>query len=185
MTAPASGMHCITPGLALIDPDLAAAARTLLPEPGAFKPNWQTSVAPTAPRRPRRLRVPAILGGTVIVATLLSGGLGQTSTEQRSTIGARTAAPGIQHADAASRAAAARTYRWPSVLDASSYELRLLKGTEEVYRVTTTAPTTDLPANLHLAPGRYTWTVTPNLNNTLSNAPAPIIEGTLETRSAS
>jgi hypothetical protein len=185
MSPLAPDVHCVSPGLALVDPELAAAARALLPEPGEFRPNWQESAIPAGPLRQRRRPVTAIVVAIAIIASIVGGGLGHVLTDPQPVGGARAIAAATQHAEAARVATAARTYRWPSIPGARSYDLRLRKGAKEVYRVTTTSSTANFPANLYLAAGRYTWSVTPNFGDAPTATTAPIVEGTFETTAVS
>jgi hypothetical protein len=162
----------ISPELVLVDPDLAARARALLPEPGCFVPASRAAgVAPvptvgrhaTASRRSRRRRPPLrraawALAGSAAVAT---GALWITRLHERAPAVEAGPVPNaaVLHARAARQARTAHTYIWPSVPGAARYHVVLRRGALPVYEASTASPRLDLPRGLRLTPGRYTWVV--------------------------
>lgn len=202
----AATREAISPELALVDPELAAAARALLPGPGEFRPAFRTQ--PAALRRPaaltppppsaepavrdrparfhpRRVRRVALVAACTLATVAAVGGAFEA------TQAGRPEAAAIQAPQQASRtlgAAAvarelneARTYSWPAVPGARAYEITLLRGRKPVWTATTTAATAVLPARLRLAPGRYTWSATPTFGKPLRDAAArPVVEMTFQ-----
>jgi hypothetical protein len=189
-------MTTISPELALIDPQLAAAARALLPDPGQFRPasdrQAHAGLRITVPRKP--LQTPPTTGRThrakratavcVLAATAIAAGaLGLMASKwdrAAAQPSARNAPPrSLLQARAARHARIARTYTWPAVPGADSYQIKIMRGQRPVFEATTRKPALQLPAELHLHPGRYTWTATPQLNNaSLSPTARPVIEET-------
>jgi hypothetical protein len=128
-------MSAITPELALVDPEVAAVARALLPEPGAFLPAWiSTGVNRGTPPRPaltlpatpesvppkrRRTRRRAALA-VVGVLTGVAAALALTVTHS-AIPGTNATVSGTGIEDAATSLATARhsragrTYAWPDV----------------------------------------------------------------------
>lgn len=188
-------MSTITPELALIDPELAAAARALLPEPGAFRPAWSTrgqsgstpgapltppatleSVTPK-PRRGRRRTALAVVGVLPVVAAALaltvmrsapdSTGFGTTAEEAATSLAASRQTGG------------GRTYAWPDVPGARVYHVTLVRDRRPFFETTTTTPALELPPALEFPPGRYTLSATPQSESSSSEpAGRPVIEET-------
>lgn len=190
-------MSTITPELALVDPDLAAAARALLPEPGAFRPAWRTNAARrvlvtevssppvsasvsspvTTPRRRvgRRAALSVVgvaaVSGAALALTVSNVAIRGTAT------GVGTDAPPSSRIAATREAPAARTYHWPSVPGARGYRITITRDQRIVFESTTTKATIDLPASLEFPPGRYTWSATPQWGGSADGSPArPVIE---------
>jgi len=188
-------MSTITPELALIDPELAAAARALLPEPGAFRPAWRTqptilarlsTPAPPAAgarasrRHARRSRRVVLVVCTLAIVAAVGGTSGSTLVG-RSEATQTAVARAVRQTDVARGAKAARTYTWPTIPGARTYEIRLVRGRTAVWSTTTTVPAAELPARLHLPPGRYTWSATPGFGKPLLDAAArPVVEMTFQ-----
>jgi hypothetical protein len=188
-------MSAITPELALIDPELAAAARALLPEPGAFRPAWSVrSEGGTAPglelllpvtpepvhrssRRSSRRAVFALVGVLPVVATALALTMTQWAPEVTGPDAtAEGAAPSPM---AALQTGAGRTYAWPDVPGARTYHVAVLRDRQPFFETTTTKPTLELPTALELPPGRYTLSATPQSESSSSEPAArPVIEET-------
>jgi hypothetical protein len=162
----------ISPELALVDRDLAARARALLPEPGCFVPaSRAVGAAPApafaphpAPSRRSRRRLPPLrtgawaLAGSAAVAT---GALGIVRLHEGAPVPQIGRGPdaAVLHARAARQARAAHTYVWPTVPGAVRYHVVLRRGALPVYEASTASPRIELPRGLRLTPGRYTWVV--------------------------
>ena len=190
-------MSTITPELALVDPDLAAAARALLPEPGAFRPAWRTNAA-------RRVLV------TEVSPPPVTPPVSSLETTPRRRVG-RRAALSVVGVAAVSGAALALTVgnvaiRWDGdrcrhrraaelahrrhsrSVCRSDVSLAVGPGCPRlqnhdhagpgtVFETTTTKATIDLPASLEFPPGRYTWSATPQWGGSADGSPArPVIE---------
>jgi len=151
----------ISPELALVDPELAAAARVLLPVPGSFGLRASPLPPIARPTQSGRRLSPALVvaGCALAVAFVLSPskpsgnptqGLAQRATE----------------------------YTWPAVPGARGYRVALVRDGRLAYEATSPTSSMALPASLRLAPGRYTWSATP-ISET--GAPArPVVEETFQ-----
>ena len=85
------------------------------------------------------------------------------------------------HDRATRQAEVARTYTWPAVPGARAYRIELARDGRLIYTATTDSPSLELPATIHLAPGRYTWTATPELKQQRPGSAArPIVEETFQ-----
>jgi len=181
----------ISPELALVDPELARAARETLYEPGQFVPAWR-EVVPPLPRlvdptpvalplpvvlpgvrnEPRRRRAAALAAGAGLVVFGLVAGLQEHVRHASATdVGSAAALQARAHRQTGT----ARRYVWPTVPGASSYWVELRKGGALIYAAAAKSPTTALPAGLALSPGRYHWTVTPILADREAR---PVVEET-------
>jgi hypothetical protein len=192
-------MSAITPELALVDPEVAAVARALLPEPGAFLPAWiSTGVNRGTPPRPaltlpatpesvppkrRRTRRRAALA-VVGVLTGVAAALALTVTHS-AIPGTNATVSGTGIEDAATSLATARhsragrTYAWPDVPGARAYRVTIMQGRRPFFETTTAKPTLELPAAVELPPGRYTLSATPQSESSLrESAGRPVIEET-------
>jgi hypothetical protein len=191
----------LSPELALVDPELAAVARMLLPDPVVPERTRPTSPAlRTAPPRPlalteqepapvtrtpaRRIRLAAV--AATGLAAFAAGAFGfalaadhSAADETRASADASRAALQTQ---AARQARAARTYTWPAVPRAEAYEFEILRGKTVVFETTTQEVAVELPPRVRLSPGRYTWSVTPTLGNrgAAASGRRPVVEGTFE-----
>jgi hypothetical protein len=199
--APPAARICaaVSPELALVDPELAAAARALLPGPGQFRPAWKAQApAPARPASPGQraaseqtsgphishIRRAALVACALAAAATVGGVLEaiRGGGQETAQIPAAQAAAGAPHeAVVAREVREARTYTWPAVPGARTYEITLLRGREQVWSATTTATTAEFPARLRLAPGRYTWSATPAFGKSLLDAAArPVVEMTFQ-----
>lgn len=192
----------ISPELALVDRELAAAARMLLPDPGELERARRTPSAVTAAsradaqvaaaRKPagtpaartpiRRSRLAAVTATGV--AAITAGMLGLVPAAGHRAADATLAGTHAQasglHVRAAQQARAARIYTWPAVPGAETYEFKILRGVQAVFETTTADREVELPAELHLSPGRYNWSVTPRLaDQSAASATRPVVEATL------
>jgi hypothetical protein len=196
-------MSVISPELALIDPELAAAASATLHEPGQFRPASSARPTPAQvepalrapasgeqkrpepvvvrPRARRRSRRVVLAGGaSVVLATValvvVSGVLGEQPSPpvvDEAAIRAQT------QASARRDAAESRLYAWPAVPGASAYQLIVRRSGTTVFATVTSKPSLVVPTSLHLAPGRYTWSATPASANGIPLAGAePVAEVT-------
>lgn len=193
----------LSPELALVDPDLAAAARMLLPDP--VEPERTRSASPalsTTPSRPlalpertpapstreptRRIRLAAVAAtglaavaaGAFVFALAANRG---TAEETRARADASRAA---LQSRAAREARAARSYTWPAVPGADAYEFEILRGKVVVFETTTREVAIELPAR-RLSPGHYTWSVTPTFaNRGPASVRRPVVEGTFQVASS-
>ncbi len=52
-------------------------------------------------------------------------------------------------------------YTWSAVPGARRYEVRILRGEQSVFEATTRRLAVELPEDLQMPAGRYTWLVTP------------------------
>jgi hypothetical protein len=81
-------------------------------------------------------------------------------------------------AQSARQARAARTYTWPAVPGADRYGFEIRRGNAVVFETTKAETVVELPQRLRLAPGRYSWYVTPISENTgVASAARPVVEG--------
>jgi hypothetical protein len=190
----ATGLPLLSPELALVDPELAAVARALLPPPGAFRPRFATLGAhdvpvpagdagaePTPPaaagrrRRPGRVAVALAAASSAVAAGALVAWTPR-ATEQPDGVPSATAA---LHRAAARDVRAARTYAWPSVPQATAYQVVLSRDGRAVYEALSDDADLDLPVGIRLEPGRYSWSATPVFADRPAGSSAkPVVEAT-------
>jgi hypothetical protein len=192
----------LSPELALVDPDLAAVARMLLPDPVVPERTRPTSPAlRTASPRPlapptqpvRRVRTPAgrarlAAFAATGLAALVAGAFGfALAADDQAAEDARArqeASRGAQQRQAARQAQFARTYTWPAVPGAKAYRFEILRGSAVVFATTTQEVTVELPGRVRLPPGRYTWAVTPALAKPgVTRSTRPVVEGAFQVAS--
>ena len=182
-------MTAISPELALVDPDLAAAAGALLHAPGEFRPAWRTGQSVPAVGHvtvgpaeeldrigfSRRLRQGAVLVGcSGALALGIVTGLRQIPLDRARDPSATMSALQTR---ALQQVRAAQTYEWPSVPGAQTYQVVLSRAGRIVYSGVTSEPTTALPPDLRLTPGRYMWTATPRFGRRGDTSPSrPVVE---------
>jgi len=70
----------------------------------------------------------------------------------------------------------ADTYSWPQVPGAAGYRIEVRRNGRPIYTATTTEPELTLPPQLHLAPGRYTWSTTPVAKHRPAAPARPVVE---------
>lgn len=192
----------ISPELALVDPELAAAARNLLPDPGDLWPLYRAEPVVSAAaraseqsappklvgnpslRKPtRRHRLVAIVAAGVAAVAVGTLGLVQAAGHRAAdaTLTAVHTQPSGLRAQAARQAREARTYTWTAVPGAAAYEFEILRGENAVFQTTTTDLAVELPVRLRLSPGRYTWSVTPTFENQSTVLlRRPVVEATFQ-----
>ena len=143
----------VSPELALVDPELASAARAelpphpweVVPPPAAAEP------AVARPRRSRRRRLVAALIATLAAAggIVASAGIFPRDDDR----------PTLAKPDA--RFAPSRTFAWTAVPDADHYRIRFYRGADVVLEARPEDPRYVLPSTFRFSPGRYRWTVEP------------------------
>ena len=180
-------MTAVSPELALVDPGLAAAARATLHEPGMFRPRfastrvWAAPVRVAPVRVPPRRRIVSPFAAIAAVCTVAVAGAWAISGGDRgATVGASSADASMR-VEARRQTPASRAYSWPKVPAAAGYGAELRRGEQVVYSATLSAPVVALPPGLHLAPGRYTWSVTPIYAGS-GSAARPVVEETFVVR---
>ena len=179
----------ITPELALIDPELAAAARAALPDPGAFHLHASRSTGPLrtapvtspadTPSRPLALyrRPGLVLVGLLAAAMVyaLPFDVSEGNDEPN-----RQAAPAPHDSVSAGRARpSGTTFAWSRIQNAQSYRLDVRRAAEVVYTTQTKATKAALPSNPRLPRGTYSWRVAPIYElSPAGDIGPPIVEGT-------
>ena len=154
-------MNEISPELALVDPELAAEARSSLPEPNE---------AP--PRRSRRLR--KALGACMLAlglaaasaAFLLMRGVSDDTRPRASgapttaaVLGARKAAAPLPTLVRPGRAA--RLYTWEAKGGAVFYQVAFVRNGKPFHTAETPNAWLRVPETLRFPPGTYRWSVRP------------------------
>lgn len=169
-------VNTVTPELALVDPELAAAWRERLPDPVSLKPAPLASGAqfagdraeqapphtPAAARR-RTRRVWVMTGALGVAAAALAlvlwrdGGRGDGVRAQPSRT---TTTTGSAHESQP------QTFVWAAASGSVGYEFQLFRGTTLVYRARARTPRFELPRSWQrggrsysLEPGGYRWYV--------------------------
>ncbi len=191
----------LSPELALVDPDLAAVARMLLPEPVVLeRPRPEPQPLRTAPAQPltqperasappstptpakrRRLAAVAVTGIAALVTGALGFALAQDHRAAEQTRARADASRAALQAQSARQARAARTYTWPAVPGAERYGFEIRRGNAVIFETTRAEAVVELPQRVRFAPGRYSWYVTPiSENRGAASAARPVVEGTFQ-----
>jgi hypothetical protein len=147
----------LSPELALVDPDLAAAARALLPEPLLFRPTYTRHVRR---RRARSWRLERRDLAIAAVGLLTGVGVGAAVTRAGDHAGSTTQQAAV--------APGPVTVRWDG--SAPYFDFVLWRDGTRVLDAWPTTPQTVVPAawtyrgkRYELAPGRYAWFVYPGV----------------------
>lgn len=166
-------MDVLSPELALVDPQLAAAARRLLREPDdcLIRPPREDPIAARLPAPPTRRRpsalvvlatlVVAVIVGSPAVDLIPRSSAGPSFAESSPTV----VEPVREQRSGDSRGIARATeLRWPRVAGADFYDLVLWRDGERVLDVwprtnRLVVPAGGALATRTLAPGRYLWFV--------------------------
>jgi hypothetical protein len=165
----------ISPELALVDPELARAARAQMPpEP------WQRVVVreaprpePVARRRPaRRRRLVAAIAATLVAA---GGIVASAGIFPRYDDRPRLARPEPTFAPA-------RTFAWTAVPGAEHYRIRFYRGGKVVLEARPNEARYELPEPFRFDPGVYRWTVEPS-NKGGSGYRKPVVASSFVVRS--
>jgi hypothetical protein len=188
---PEEQLLVVSPELALVDPELAAAARAALPD----RPLSTAAAVPAAPLEPpepsearpaepprraarpprRRVRRPVLL--CVFAAALVLGVAHARDPVQGVMAGGRLDVPGAARQPGVEAAAAGVEARtppkvliWPQVAGAAAYRVELFRGGVRIYGGTTRETRLELPFSWRyeglrreLVPGAYRWIVYPLL----------------------
>ena len=117
------------------------------------------------------------------LAALVAGTFGLVLAARPTTAdtngGSADASRAALQARAARQAREARTYTWSAVPSAVAYQFKILRGDDTVFETTTTDLAVEL--RVRLAPGRYTWLVTPTFENQSAVLlRRPVVEATFE-----
>jgi hypothetical protein len=160
----------VSPELALVDPELAAAARQALPAPTLDAPPRR----PPAPAKRRRrptglsLSVAALLAATgVATAVVVLAGREDARPEQVTAaaptarvLGARKIQPKAPNELPAS-GGVPRVLSWHETKGAVAYWVALVRNGRQVYAAQTRDPWIRLPDKVQFLPGTYAWSVQP------------------------
>ena len=204
---PALELDPISPELALVDPELARAARALLPDvpleaahaaiPAAVVERLDTGLAPLPRGRLGRL---LSVAGLIALGALLTLGVGAVPTRQQAQPvagaapaqatptptpvqkAAKPATPAALHAPAL----AGQTFVWVAAPGASGYEFQLFRSGERIFRTRVVKPRLVLPGRWRqdgrpysLVPGDYRWYVWPVSSQTKRQSAVATVQAKL------
>lgn len=205
-TPPMAAAHT-NPALAFVDAELAVAAAELREVARLLRTRGQardagsggrartmTSVpmvqARTAPREPTRIRsrptptmrtrlatVAACLTCGVVIGASALGAVPAAGQRAEATRTGAQASASVLRERASRDARASRIYTWSAVPGARRYEVRILREEQSVFEATTRRLAVELPEDLQMQAGRYTWLVTPIFGDGSSSA-RPVVEAT-------
>lgn len=152
----------ISPELALVDAELAAEARTSLPDPPEFEP------AKRPKRRRRRRAAFALVGvlalGAAAAVLVFERNRDETALQSRTGVLAATktlAEPPRSLPTAPGQAP--RLYTWAPTEGAAYYQVTFVRNGRTFHNAETPNPWLKLPDALTFPPGTYRWTVQPAL----------------------
>ena len=145
-----------------MDAELAAAARTSLPDPPEFE-------LPKRPKRRRRRRLALAFVGVVVLGAAAGAGLFELTREEegpRARTGVlaatkRLAAPPRSLPTPPGQAP--RLYTWEPTEGAAYYQVTFVRDGRTFHSAETPNPWLKLPGTLRFPPGTYRWTVQPAL----------------------
>jgi len=159
--------------------------RAPVPAPHASAPPASAPARFAEPQVRRRRRLSSPVVGIAVACSLAVAGAGAWIFSGGDRVPARAMSLGSEdafRARAQQQTRTARAYSWPKVPTASGYAVELRRGGRVVYSATLRTPAVALPPGLRLAPGRYSWSVTPIREAGSRSAPRPVLEETFIVR---
>jgi hypothetical protein len=160
----------ISPELALVDPELAAQARTSLPEPAPFAPA-ERSEPPERPEAERRGRSRRRKVVVAVVAILVLGAAAAAVIQwerndagppaQAGVLGATKTLAAPPKALPTPPGQAPRVYVWAPAEGAAFYHVTFVRNGRTFHSEDTPTPWLKLSAGLRFPPGTYRWSVQP------------------------
>jgi hypothetical protein len=151
----------ISPELALVDAELAAEARTSLPDPPQLDP-------PKRPKRRRRRRTAFALVGVLVLGAAAGVVLFEQTreAEPRERTGVLAAAKTLAEPPRSlptPPGQAPRLYTWAPSEGAAYYQVTFVRDGRTFHSAETPNPWLKLPETLRFPPGTYRWSVQPAL----------------------